>query len=306
MAAAGSRNGCSGPKAAKRKSAVLGYFRPDGDRYEDRRRFPVFNDRISKRDRNGKNTKIPCMPEWAGARMKIPSFFLGVVSAVIAAGFLIFGAGNGSPAAARPSDPVEGVSPAAAPTPERAASKAKAPRPEIVSRREWNAAEPVGEGKEHTIRRITIHHTATAQKADVPIEKKLQGLQRFSQTESRLASGKTKPVWFDVPYHYYIAADGRIAEGRDIRFAGDTNTAYDPTGHALVVIEGNFETEHPTSVQLKSMEALVAWLAAQYGVPASEIKAHDDYADTACPGANLKKLLPALREKVAETGKPQK
>ena len=128
----------------------------------------------------------------------------------------------------------------------------------------------------------------------------MQNLQSFSQSEGRLASGKSKPAWFDVPYHYYIAADGIIAEGREIKFVGDTNTEYDPTGHALIVLEGNFETEEPSSKQKESLEKLAAWLASKWKVRASEIKAHNDYAATACPGVNLKKLLPELRQKIGE------
>ncbi len=169
------------------------------------------------------------------------------------------------------------------------------PNPTIISRKDWKAKNPVGTVKEHTIRYLTIHHTATSQKKGTPIEKKMQNLQNFSQTESRLASGKLKPIWFDVPYHYYIAVDGKIAEGRELKFVGDTNTNYDPTGHALIVLEGNFEIEQPTAEQLKSLKEMTAWLVAQYKIPVAEIKAHNDYAATACPGKNLKKLLPQLR-----------
>lgn len=171
-------------------------------------------------------------------------------------------------------------------------------RPKILSRQEWKAKDAVGEMKPHTIQHITIHHTATLQKENVTVEKKMQNLQSFSQSESRLASGKAKPAWPDVPYHYYIAVDGQIAEGRDIRYAGDTNTDYDPSGHALIVLEGNFEEEQPSSKQLTSLFELVAWLAAHYEIPASKVKGHNDYAATACPGINLKKLLPDIREKL--------
>ncbi|HWT00164.1 MAG TPA: peptidoglycan recognition family protein [Pyrinomonadaceae bacterium] len=151
----------------------------------------------------------------------------------------------------------------------------------------------------HALRRITIHHTASPQKAGVTVEKKMRSLQSFSQSKSRLASGANKPAWPDVPYHYYIAADGRIAEGRDLKYVGDTNTDYDPAGHALVVLEGNFEKEQPSPAQVESLRALAAWLSAEYGLPASEIKGHSDYASTACPGKNLKKALPTLRQEVA-------
>ena len=180
------------------------------------------------------------------------------------------------------------------------APKPKVPGPTILSRKEWNAKDPRGEGKVHDINCITIHHTAVAQNLKLPIEKKLQNLQRFSQNEERLASGKMKPAWIDVPYHFYIAVDGKIAEGRPIKFASDTNTEYDPTQHATIVVEGNFENEQPSAEQQASLQAMVAWLSVKYDVPVARIKAHNDYAKTACPGVNLKKLLPELRDKVAE------
>lgn len=173
-------------------------------------------------------------------------------------------------------------------------------RPRIILRAEWNAKDSVGKMQEHTLRHITIHHTASPQKEGISIERKLQTLQSFSQSESRLASGGKKPAWPDVPYHFYIAVDGQIAEGRDIKYVGDTNTDYDPAGHALIVLEGNFEKEQPSSRQMESLRLLVAWLSATYSIPVSEIKGHNDYASTACPGVNLKKLLPAVRQQVAE------
>jgi hypothetical protein len=174
------------------------------------------------------------------------------------------------------------------------------PRPQILSRQEWNAKDAVGKMQLHTLQHITIHHTASPQKPGIVLEKKMQNLQRFSQSEGRLASGKTKPAWPDVPYHFYVAANGQIAEGREIEYVGDTNTDYDPRGHALIVLEGNFENEQPSTKQLESLRELVAWLSTKYEIPVAEIKGHNDYASTACPGVNLKKALPALRQRVAE------
>jgi hypothetical protein len=173
--------------------------------------------------------------------------------------------------------------------------QAKAERPRIISRSEWGAKKPVGEGKKHKIEFITIHHTGTNQRADILTTTKMRNLQAFSQRDDKLASGKLKPAWFDIPYHFYIAANGQIAEGRDLKYAGDTNTEYDPTGHALVVLEGSFDKEQPTSGQVDSLKQIVTWLAQKYKVPAANIKGHNDYAKTACPGENLKKLLPEIR-----------
>jgi hypothetical protein len=191
--------------------------------------------------------------------------------------------------------PLTSQSKTPSPTPDRTVKK-----PDIISRKDWQAKDPIVEAKEHTVRFITIHHTATKQKEGVSIEKKMRNLQNFSQTESRLASGKLKPAWSDVPYHFYIAADGKIAEGRELIFVGDTNTDYNPTGHALIVLEGSFDTEEPTAAQQNALPALAAWLASQYNVPTADIKAHNDYASTACPGKNLKKLLPSIQDKVWE------
>lgn len=171
--------------------------------------------------------------------------------------------------------------------------------PTIISRAEWKASKPIGEGKKHKIEFITIHHTATKQRTDLTIETKLKNLQAFSQREDKLASGKTKPAWFDVPYHYYIAVDGKIAEGRELDYAGDTNTEYDPTGHALIVLEGSFGTDKPNAAQLESLKAMVKWLAKKYKVSGEKIKGHRDYAETGCPGANIEKLYPELRRLVS-------
>ena len=96
------------------------------------------------------------------------------------------------------------------------------------------------------------------------LEAKMQGLQRFSQNKEKLADGRTKPAWPDVPYHFYIAVDGRIAEGRSITAVGDTNTGYDPSGFIQVVVEGNFETEKPSALQQAALTDLLQSLKAKY------------------------------------------
>lgn len=166
----------------------------------------------------------------------------------------------------------------------------------VLSRAEWGANPPVTVMKRHTLTRITIHHTATPQKPERALKDKLQALQKFSQNPGVLGNGKPKLAWPDVPYHYYIAADGEVAEGRDVNFVGDTNTEYDPTGHALVVLEGNFEVEQPTATQLASLRKMIAWLAARFHVPAEKIRGHKDFASTLCPGKNLHDMLAELRK----------
>jgi hypothetical protein len=174
-----------------------------------------------------------------------------------------------------------------------------------VPRSEWGAkpADPALLVT-HTPSRITIHHTATRQQPARPLEDKLRGLQQFSQNPGRLAGGGTKPAWADIPYHFYIDAAGRIAEARDARYAGDTNTTYDTRGHLLIVLEGSFQAEQPTAAQLQSLQNMVLWLARRWNIGADAIQAHRDFAATACPGDNLYARLPELRALVAREVTP--
>jgi hypothetical protein len=173
--------------------------------------------------------------------------------------------------------------------------------PEIVPRAAWKA-EPANEAlmRRQTPKALIVHHTDTAQARSRTLEVKLKNLQSFSMRPGALSgTGKIKPAWGDVPYHYYIDVSGRIGEARSTSFAGDTNTGYDTQGYIQVVVEGNFETETPDPRQLAALDALVAWLAATYKIPPKAITGHNDHAPSACPGKNLKPYLEKLRSKVA-------
>ena len=175
------------------------------------------------------------------------------------------------------------------------------PEPPIVSREAWGAKPRLAGAKSHVIKKITIHHTGVKSAPARSLEDKLRGLQTFSQRVDKLASGKEKPAWPDIPYHYYISYDGRIGEGREWFFAGDTNTEYDPTGHLLIVVEGEFGVEQPSEAELKSLRELTIWCAFKWRVPSTAIEGHDDHSkETSCPGANLKPELPKLRALVKE------
>ncbi len=126
----------------------------------------------------------------------------------------------------------------------------------------------------------------------------MKALQQFSQKESPLADGRMKPSWADIPYHLYVDVHGEVAEGREVNYAGDSNTAYDPAGHLLVVVEGNFEEEEITPKQMKTLELLVPALAKQYRIPADSIATHKDFAQTACPGKKLYEQIPHLQQLV--------
>jgi len=165
----------------------------------------------------------------------------------------------------------------------------------MIEREAWGARAPVLAMRAQTPTRITIHHTGTPQRPDLSTAQKIKNLQLFSQREDKLADGRTKPAWGDVPYHYYLGLDGKIAVGRDEAYAGDTNTEYDPAGHVLVVVEGNFEVEKVADAQWRALVEIVWWLAQRHQVPVADIQSHGDYAKTDCPGADLYRRLDGLR-----------
>ena len=172
----------------------------------------------------------------------------------------------------------------------------------FLPRTAWGAKAPVLPMKGHRPVRITIHHTATRQAPARPLADKMQALQRFSQREDSLADGRRKRQWADVPYHMYIAVDGEVAEGREWRYVGDSNTPYDPTGHFLIVLEGSFDSDTLASAQREALDALVVAAATRWRIPPERIAGHRDYAQTRCPGRNVYSELPRLRRRVAGSG----
>lgn len=168
--------------------------------------------------------------------------------------------------------------------------------PDIVSREAWGALPPNTElMQEQKPVEIIVHHTGERQQPKVSLEAKMRGLQHFATTPGRVGLLK-KPAWGDVPYHYYIDVAGKIAEGRDVNFAGDATTGFDNDGRIQITVEGDFDREQPAQEQLASLMKLVRWLALTYGIPAEGISGHGDHDQTNCPGANLKPFLEELRK----------
>ncbi len=153
-------------------------------------------------------------------------------------------------------------------------------RPTMVSVAQWGgAASTASHVVPQRIDRITIHHGGVAWKRDADVAAYMRRLQQWSRLTKR---------WSDSPYHYIIAPDGRIFVARDEGVPGDTNTEYDPKGHALVMLLGNFDEAQPTPQQLATTVNLVAWIASQHQLTADQIASHKDFSSqTACPGKNL-------------------
>lgn len=148
----------------------------------------------------------------------------------------------------------------------------------IITPDEWGGTTASGDHQNHTISKITLHHSGEEFKRDRDPEEYLRTLQEWSRTERG---------WVDIPYHYLIDLDGNIYAGRNPAYAGDTNTEYDPAGHLLTCVIGNYETAEPSEKQLEAIINLLAWQCTEFNIDPSTLKGHKDYANTACPGENL-------------------
>lgn len=158
--------------------------------------------------------------------------------------------------------------------------------PTVRCREQWQA-DAIGPGlRAHHIDRITVHHSATgAPKWEPQVARLLYGFQKQHQS-----APKNYP---DVAYHLLIDAAGRVWEGRPLWASGDTPTDYDPTGHLLVCLVGNFELGPPPPPQWRALVEVVAWASQRWQVPVERIAGHGDHAHTLCPGKHLRSRIAA-------------
>ena len=152
----------------------------------------------------------------------------------------------------------------------------------IVLRKNWGWKALQANVAEHKIKYITIHHGGEDFAPDQDPVAYIRHLQDWSRTTKK---------WIDIPYHFMIDLQGNIYETRPINYPGDTNTSYDPRGHALICMIGNFEHIEISPAQLNALVNLTAFLAQKYLVALQNIRGHKDYAETLCPGENLYRYL---------------
>lgn len=153
----------------------------------------------------------------------------------------------------------------------------------IVPRSGWNANAPKP-FKQHVPVKITIHHEGTKFDSTGDAPKHIKNVQVWGMGPDR--------NWADIPYHFLIAPNGTIYEGRNVYTTGETATEYDPTGHLLITCLGNLEEQQVPAAQLEALIKLVAYVAKKYNIPYETIASHKDYAAaTDCPGKNLYQYL---------------
>ena len=148
---------------------------------------------------------------------------------------------------------------------------------EVIPQSAWGLSPSLENCRRHTISKISIHHSATLTESNSSVPKHLQSYQRFHQ----------KQGWFDIAYHFAIDLEGNVYQGRSTDCAGDTFTSYTPDGHLLIMLDGNFEQQKPTTKSWNSLVQMVSWGLQEYHIDSTQISMHKDLAATACPGKYL-------------------
>jgi hypothetical protein len=149
----------------------------------------------------------------------------------------------------------------------------------IIPRSVWKAGNPEPYLRHEPIR-ITVHHEGTKLLLTDDAARKIKAIQTWGMGKER--------NWADVPYHFFIAPDGKIYEGRDVYTVGETNTEYDPKGHLLISCLGNLNEVEVPEAQLASLIKMIAYCSKSYKIPYETLATHRDYSkQTTCPGKYL-------------------
>ena len=134
-------------------------------------------------------------------------------------------------------------------------------------------------GTPQTPTRMTIHHTEVVLGDNANAPARLRQHQHYHQDSQG---------WIDIAYHMSVDRNGNIYQLRNPEIVGDTATSYDPTGHFLVVCEGDFDEEEVTEQQLNGAALAFAWAAGRFNIATDTLTGHrDESSETTCPGASL-------------------
>lgn len=162
---------------------------------------------------------------------------------------------------------------------------------ERICRAAWGAQPPDGPFTSHDIQRLTVHHSAVVLTDNRDAPRHLRVFQEDHQSRG----------WPDIAYHLVVDLHGNVYQGRPLLAVGDSSTAYDPTGHLLVLCLGNFEVQGVSAAQLSATIDVLAWACGRFGVSPTTIGGHRDYAATLCPGEGLYRVITdgTVRRRVA-------
>lgn len=139
--------------------------------------------------------------------------------------------------------------------------------------------------------RITIHHTASGDDDQLDIK-----ISTSKILQKILLSHKNFKNWADIGYHYIVDEEGKIWEGRNIKYQGAHAGSHEANeGNIGVVLIGNFDLFKPSDLQKKSLIQFIHYLKSEYLIESKNIYGHGYFTGTNCPGKHLSSVVDFLR-----------
>jgi hypothetical protein len=159
----------------------------------------------------------------------------------------------------------------------------------VLSRTAWAKGRPVPSLMKRMlpVRYITVHHDGMTP---------FWGDTAAAATErlELIRRGHRNQNWGDIGYHYIVDRGGRIWEGRSLAYQG-AHVKDHNEGNIGVMCLGNFDEQAPTQAQIAALNRHLGALMRQYGVSMRQVRTHQEWASTACPGRQLQRHMDTVR-----------
>lgn len=165
----------------------------------------------------------------------------------------------------------------------------------VIPRSQWASSGPNVSriNPMNGVTRITVHHDGmppVSLRAKNDVARRLE-LIRSVHITNKDSNGEN---WADIGYHYIIDPQGRIWEGRPVRYQG-AHVKQNNEHNLGIMVLGNFDEQRPTSEAVAALDRFLADRMHAYRVPVNRIYTHQEINATACPGTNLQSYMVATR-----------
>ena len=164
---------------------------------------------------------------------------------------------------------------------------------------------------------LTVHSTIVP-KSPAKIEDAMKELQLMVQRGYE-ANPTTFSYMADVPYHYLISRDGKVAEGRQLIYPARTNTPKSDYRqniwkHLTVVLQDAFvlgpngkpivprKILPPTEKQYSTLIELLEMLARKHNIKIENVGYHSLHASSSCPGPHVIQRFPSIVTELKNSG----
>lgn len=158
----------------------------------------------------------------------------------------------------------------------------------FVPRAKW-AVEPIDTANTvpmTRIYRITVHHSG--EEGDV-VGDPVAALRHFEHIHKEVKH------WACIGYHFIIASDGTIYEGRPLQYQGAHAVGDNNIGNIGICLIGDFDRQLVPQPQREALISLLDRLTQTYSIRKAEIFGHEEFKVTACPGKHLMPIVVAYR-----------